>query len=85
MAGTPIASANPMDVDRAAPVIVAEEIAVAAPPARIWDVLSDIDRWPARNPDIDTAVLDGPVAVARPSDGPPPVSGDTNGIVGIHV
>ena len=103
MAGTPTPRANPMDVDRAAPVIVAQQIAVAAPPARIWDLLTDIDRWPAWNPDIASAVLDGPVAMGSTfrwttaglaitstiGEAVPGKrigwSGDTNGIVGIHL
>ncbi|WP_158502422.1 SRPBCC family protein [Vitiosangium sp. GDMCC 1.1324] len=52
-----------MDIDRNAPVIVAEELQVLAPPARVWELLTDIDRWPDWNPDISTAVLDGAVAV----------------------
>ncbi|MBJ6763659.1 SRPBCC family protein [Myxococcaceae bacterium JPH2] len=52
-----------MDIDRAAPVIVAEEIHIAASPSRVWELLTDIDRWPTWNPDISTAVLSGPVAV----------------------
>ncbi|WNG41500.1 Shy6-polyketide cyclase [Archangium violaceum] len=52
-----------MDIDRNAPIIVAEEVRVLAPPTRVWNLLTEIDRWPDWNPDINTAVLDGAVAV----------------------
>ena len=40
-------------------------IAISAPPERVWDVLVDIERWPARIPTVDQAerLDDGPLAV----------------------
>ncbi|QRN99645.1 SRPBCC family protein [Archangium violaceum] len=63
MALAPSSFETSMDIDRNAPVIVAEEIRILAPPARVWDLLTEIDRWPDWNPDISTAVLGGAVAV----------------------
>jgi uncharacterized protein YndB with AHSA1/START domain len=51
-----------VDVDRAAPVVARSETEIAAPPERVWELVSDIDRWPDWNPDIDSASLDGPLA-----------------------
>jgi uncharacterized protein YndB with AHSA1/START domain len=51
-----------VDVDRTAPVVAGCEIEIAAPPERVWELLTDIDRWPEWNPDIDSAALDGPLA-----------------------
>src|SRR6476661_6602708 len=40
-------------------------ISISAPPERVWDVLVDIERWPARIPTVDQAerLDDGPLAV----------------------
>jgi carbon monoxide dehydrogenase subunit G len=40
-------------------------ISIGAPPERVWDVLVDIERWPARIPTVDQAerLDDGPLAV----------------------
>jgi uncharacterized protein YndB with AHSA1/START domain len=51
-----------MDVDRNAAVIAEAEIEVAAPPETIWEVLSDIERWPAWNPEVKRMALSGQVA-----------------------
>jgi hypothetical protein len=50
------------DVDRSAPVVAASEIAVAAPPDTVWEVLAAIDQWPSWNPDVKWASLEGDVA-----------------------
>ncbi len=41
----------------------AGEIQIAAPPATVWAVLSDIDGWPRWNAEVRSAHLEGPVAV----------------------
>ncbi|MFG2196482.1 SRPBCC family protein [Streptomyces sp. NPDC048639] len=51
-----------MDIDRTAPVIVELEITVDAPRATVWDLHTDIARWPAWQADISTARPDGPLA-----------------------
>jgi uncharacterized protein YndB with AHSA1/START domain len=51
-----------VDVDRTAPAIARSEIEIAAPPERVWELVTDIDRWPDWNPDIDSAALKGPLA-----------------------
>src|SRR6478609_6966000 len=40
-------------------------ISISAPPERVWDVLVDIESWPARIPTVDQAerLDDGPLAV----------------------
>jgi len=40
-------------------------ISISAPPERVWGVLVDIERWPARIPTVDQAerLDDGPLAV----------------------
>jgi uncharacterized protein YndB with AHSA1/START domain len=51
-----------MDVDRNAPVVATAEIAVAAPPETVWDVISDIKGWPSWNPEVRRMTLSGAVA-----------------------
>jgi hypothetical protein len=52
-----------VDINKSAPAIGEGEIQVAAPPERVWDVLSNIDGWPGWNRDVRSAKLEGPVAV----------------------
>ena len=51
-----------MDVDRAAPVIARSEIEIAAPPERVWELVTDIGRWPEWDPGVGSAALEGPLA-----------------------
>jgi uncharacterized protein YndB with AHSA1/START domain len=51
-----------MDVDRNAAVIAEAEIEVAAPPETVWEVISDIERWPTWNPEVKSMALSGRVA-----------------------
>jgi uncharacterized protein YndB with AHSA1/START domain len=51
-----------VDIDTRAPVVARGEIEVDSSIDTIWDVLTDIDRWPRWNPDVKTASLDGPLA-----------------------
>jgi hypothetical protein len=48
-----------MDVDRTAPVVERAETEVAAPPERVWELVSGIERWPAWNRDVKSAALEG--------------------------
>ncbi|TVP46340.1 MAG: hypothetical protein EA350_07450 [Gemmatimonadales bacterium] len=43
----------------AAPVAVALEVDVAAPPERVWNLLCRVERWAAWHPGIDVAILRG--------------------------
>jgi uncharacterized protein YndB with AHSA1/START domain len=51
-----------MDVNRNAAVIAEAEIEVAAPPETVWEVISDLERWPSWNPEVKSLALSGPVA-----------------------
>jgi len=48
-----------MQINQGAPVIVSREIDVAAEPAIIWDVLTNIQDWPAWDPKVKSATLAG--------------------------
>ncbi|MGY0235908.1 SRPBCC family protein [Longispora urticae] len=50
------------DIDRTAPVLVRHEVLIAADPAAVWRLHTDIAAWPAWNTDITTARLAGPLA-----------------------
>lgn len=50
-------------IDRGAPVVVETVITIDAPPAEVWRALTDVARWPEWNEFIDSATLDGPLAV----------------------
>ena len=52
-----------MDINIAAPVITRDEILVAAPIDTIWSIQTDVDRWPAWQPDVESAKADGPLGV----------------------
>jgi uncharacterized protein YndB with AHSA1/START domain len=47
---------------RGAPVVSSAEGLIEAPIERVWAVLIAIEEWPAWNPDVKAATLDGPVA-----------------------
>jgi uncharacterized protein YndB with AHSA1/START domain len=51
-----------MDVDRNAPVVATAEIGIAAPSETVWEVISDIARWPSWNPEVKRMTLSGEVA-----------------------
>ncbi len=42
-----------------APVAAAAKIEIDAPVAAVWDVLTDIENWPAWNPDVSEASMSG--------------------------
>jgi hypothetical protein len=50
-----------VDIDRGAPAIADGEIEIAAPPATVWAVLSDLAAWPSWNRDVRSVSLEGPV------------------------
>jgi uncharacterized protein YndB with AHSA1/START domain len=49
-------------INEDAPAVGASEIEIAAAPETVWEVLTDIDRWPTWNPDIKSRSLQGGVA-----------------------
>ena len=51
-----------MSVNHAAPVVAEGEIAIAAKPETVWEVMTDIEVWPTWNPDVKEATLQGSVA-----------------------
>lgn len=51
-----------MQIDRKAPLVGRAEILIHAPIADVWRVQSDIAAWPAWQPDVASAQLDGPLA-----------------------
>jgi hypothetical protein len=51
-----------MEINQYAPVVSNGEIAIAASPESVWEVLTALERWPAWNPDVKSMSLDGPVA-----------------------
>jgi hypothetical protein len=52
-----------IDVDRGAPVIVADEIVVQAPLAVVWGLQTDVSAWTSWRGDVDAAELSEPFAV----------------------
>jgi uncharacterized protein YndB with AHSA1/START domain len=49
-------------VDRSAPAVASAEAVIDAAPEAVWALLSDIEGWPAWNPDVKSAHLEGPLA-----------------------
>jgi len=52
----------PSGIDLRAPVISRHGAVIGAPLDTIWRLHTDVDAWPAWQPDIETARLDGPFA-----------------------
>src|SRR5262245_61414678 len=52
-----------MNISTNAPIVAAHEITIRADIQAVWDVLTQIDRWPEWNTDIPNAHLAGPLAV----------------------
>ncbi len=51
-----------MEINERAPAVAASEIEVDANLEAVWETLTTIDRWPAWNPDVKAASLDGSLA-----------------------
>jgi hypothetical protein len=51
-----------VEVDKAAPVVVATEIEIAAGPEAVWEVLTDFGRWPTWNSDVKSMSFGGEVS-----------------------
>ncbi len=67
----------PNDIDTRAPVVARYSTVIDAPLGMLWRLHTDVDAWPAWQPDIETARLEGPFAPARPSRGTPAASTST--------
>ena len=53
-------------VDPDAPIRTSVSVAIKAPPALVWAVLSNIVRWPFWQPDIQHTAVVGPVGTGTP-------------------
>lgn len=51
-----------MDIHRDAPVVASYETFVDAPRSVVWTLQSDLETWPAWNPDVSSLQLNGPRA-----------------------
>jgi len=51
-----------MDINDRAPASTRHQIVIQAPIEKVWNLLSDIDRWPSWNPAISSSKLEGPLA-----------------------
>ena len=51
-----------MDVNRAAPVVAADEIEIVASPQAVWDVLTDLESWPRWKSDVKSMSVEGALA-----------------------
>lgn len=51
-----------MQLDQNSPLIARQEIDIDARPDQVWALLTDIPRWPAWQPDIESATLEGGLA-----------------------
>jgi uncharacterized protein YndB with AHSA1/START domain len=51
-----------VEIDSSASAIASSEIDVHAPPAAVWQVLTDFAAWPSWNPDVKSVEIDGPLA-----------------------
>ena len=52
-----------MDINTTAPVITRDEILIRAPIETIWEIQTDVARWPSWQPEVDGAQIDAPLAV----------------------
>ena len=48
-----------VEINEQAPVVGTGETEISAPPEVVWDVLTEIDRWPSWNPDVKSTSMDG--------------------------
>ncbi len=52
--------------DEASPVVIRDELEVKAPPARVWDELTSVERWARWHRGVGFAVLRGPLEPGTP-------------------
>lgn len=55
-----------MIIDRHAPLTARKEMVVAAPVDVVWNIQTDIERWPEWQPDISSISLEGTFGSGRP-------------------
>ncbi|MGH3012398.1 MAG: SRPBCC family protein [Gaiellaceae bacterium] len=48
-----------MEVDRSAPAVAEAATEIAADPETVWEVLTDLERWPSWNPDVSAVAHEG--------------------------
>ena len=48
-----------MDVNWDAPAVARSEAEIAADPETVWEVLTDLERWPSWNPDVSSVTVEG--------------------------
>jgi len=53
---------NGLEIKTTAPAIAWAEVLIATDPETVWQVLSDLERWPSWNADIRDVVVHGPLA-----------------------
>lgn len=51
-----------MNIDTNAPVITRDKIEIAASPDAVWQLFTDVSRWPSWNKEITSVSLDRPLA-----------------------
>jgi uncharacterized protein YndB with AHSA1/START domain len=51
-----------VEVNTNAPIVEGSEIEIDAPPETVWDVLTDLERWPSWNPDVKSMSFSGAIA-----------------------
>jgi uncharacterized protein YndB with AHSA1/START domain len=51
-----------LTINPEAPTVARTELSISAPPASVWEVLTDIGHWPDWMPEIASARLEGPLA-----------------------
>jgi uncharacterized protein YndB with AHSA1/START domain len=51
-----------MQVNEQAPLVARSETQIDASAEAVWAVMADIEQWPAWNPDVKSAALEGPLA-----------------------
>lgn len=54
--GMSVGSHRPVEIDRRAPVITRDDLVIHAPLDRIWKIQTDVEAWPAWQPDVTEAV-----------------------------
>lgn len=56
-----MADPAPVAINELAPAVAVAEAEILAWPEAVWDLIAGIERWPEWNPDVKSAVLEGPL------------------------
>jgi uncharacterized membrane protein len=54
------------NIDRAAPIVAYQSISIDAPASVIWNLITQIGRWPEWQPSIKATKFNGPIAAGQP-------------------